>query len=256
MANQLNFDDIARFKQEGKPTSRTIDDFKALLSKGSGMSRAAKYEVVLYPPDALAKHIGVDIGGISREISLLCDTVAMPGHDLQTHTTKYGTELPTMMVNGHGFEGTITTTFYIDENHNTKSYFDLWQHMAVDRNTNKVNYYKDYIGTMEIYQLGGGGRTYGMEVLEVYPETIGQIEYAYATVDTLALLPVEFQYRKWTVIDPRALGGNDKSKVQTSPRLPQEDGLDFRAEGIAKGLGFESEAALKDYMRGLSHGGL
>ena len=249
MANQLNFDDIARFKQERKPTSRTIDDFKALLSKGSGMSRAAKYEVVLYPPDALAKHIGVDTGGISREISLLCDTVAMPGHDLQTHTTKYGTELPTKMVNGHGFEGTITTTFYIDENHNTKSYFDLWQHMAVDRNTNKVNYYKDYIGTMEIYQLGGGGRTYGMEVLEVYPETIGQIEYAYATVDTLALLPVEFQYKKWKTIDPRTLNRGGKSKVQTPSRLPQEDGLDFRPEGIARELGFESTSALKSFLK-------
>ena len=212
MANKIHFDDIARFKQERKPTSRTIDDFKAILSKGRGMSRAAKYEVVLYPPDALARHLGVDIGGISREISLLCDTVAMPGHDLQTHSAKFGTELPTMMVNGHGFEGTITTTFYIDENHNTKSYFDLWQHMAVDRNTNKVRYYKtkdpntgmetfSYAGRMEIYQLGGGGRTYGMEVEEVYPATIGAIEYAYATVDAVAILPVSFQYRRWQEID-------------------------------------------------------
>ena len=30
-----------------KPPSRSIDEFKAVLSKGSGMDRAAKYEVVL-----------------------------------------------------------------------------------------------------------------------------------------------------------------------------------------------------------------
>ena len=199
--------------------SRSIDDFKSLLSKGKGMARAAKYEVVLTPPAGMVKRLaadGIDISPYTRDISLLCDTIAMPGHDLQTHSAKYGTELPTMMVNGHGFEGTITTTFYIDENHNTKSYFDLWQHMAVDRNTNKVRYYKtkdpntgmetfSYAGRMEIYQLGGGGRTYGMEVQEVYPETIGQIEYAYATVDTLTLLPVEFQYRRWGTIHPTKL---------------------------------------------------
>jgi hypothetical protein len=44
-------------------------------------------------------------------------------------------------------------------------------------------------------------RTYGIEVEEVYPATIGQIEYAYATVDAVAILPVSFQYRKWKEID-------------------------------------------------------
>ena len=58
---------------------------------------------------------------------------------------------------------------------------------------------------MKIFQLGGNGRTAGMKVYEVYPETIGQIEYAYATVDSLALLPVEFQYRRWGSLRPDQL---------------------------------------------------
>jgi len=236
-------DDIARFKQERKPQSRTIDEFKAILSKGSGMARAAKYEVVLYPPDSLSKHIGIDLAPYSREISLLCDTIAMPGHDLQTHPAKYGTGLATEMANGHGYEGTIEATFYLDTNFETQSYFTLWQDAAIDKATNKVRYYKDYAGSMEIYQLSSDysanqtmnspfdglnytgkwegpanrhrntrqvnqmvtKRTYGMLVEEVYPETIGSIEYAYATVDTVALLPVEFQYRKWTPLDPTTL---------------------------------------------------
>ena len=53
-------------------------------------------------------------------------------------------------------------------------------------------------------------RTYGMLVEEVYPETIGSIEYAYATVDTIALLPVEFQFRKWTTMDPTTLDDVDR----------------------------------------------
>ena len=125
----------------------------------------------------------------------------------------------------------------------------------MDPLTNKISYYKDegglpnYAGSMRIFQLGGNGRTAGMKVYEVYPETIGQIEYAYATVDTLALLAVEFQYKKWKTIDPRKLGGTDKSKVQTQSRIPQEDGVDFRPEGIARGLGFESTAALKSFLK-------
>ena len=235
-----------------------ITDFISLMNRQHGFARSARYEVVLYPPK------GINLPDhISRDVSLQCDTVVMPGHDLQTHSAKYGTGLATEMVNGHGFEGTIEATFYLDTNFETKSYFNLWQHAAINTATNKVSYYKEirpdgssfynYAGTMRIYQLSSdyGGvktvnspfdgdhytgkyegyidsgnphtdavkyrrntrevgqmvtkRTYGMLVEEVYPETIGQIEYAYATVDTIALLPVEFQYKKWKTMDPTKL---------------------------------------------------
>ncbi len=189
-----------------KPRSRSIDDFKAILSKGTGMARTAKYEVVLWPPLALTKYAGsgafaANLLDYTRDISLQCNTIAMPGHDLQTQTVQYGSQPAREIVTSHGYEGTIAATFYMDENLETKSYFDLWQSMAVNNTTHKARYYKDYVGKMQIFQLGGGGRTYGMEVEEVYPATIGQIEYAYATVETVVLLPVSFQYRRWQEID-------------------------------------------------------
>ena len=234
-----------------------ITDFISLMNRQHGFARSARYEVVLYPPK------GINLPDhITRDISLQCDTIAMPGHDLNTHSAKYGTGLETMMVNGHKFEGSIAATFYLDTNFETKSYFNLWQHAAVNTATNKVSYYKNdkplpgesvynYAGSMEIYQLSSdyGGvksmnspfdgqnytgkfegprnsyrnkrqvgqmvtkRTAGMLVEEVYPETIGQIEYAYASTDTIALLPVEFQYRKWKTMDPTTL--DDVGRVFT-----------------------------------------
>ncbi len=248
----------------GSFTGGAIQKFISLMSKQNGFARAAKYEIVLHPPKIMKDKINngewaqidpdfVDLSNFAEDVSIMCDTVAMPGRDLQTHSAKYGTGLPTLMVNGHGFEGTIATTFYMDANLETKSFFEMWQHMAVDKVTNKVSYYYQnhlptYAGTMEIYQLGSMGHTettlhipqsekqgskykdapvdrwghelpiertsvsthkpvrkYGMKVHEVYPETIGQIEYAYATADTLALLPVQFQYKKWTTISPMKL---------------------------------------------------
>ena len=237
-----------------------ITDFISLMNRQHGFARSARYEVVLYPPK------GINLPDhISRDVSLQCDTVVMPGHDLQTHSAKYGTGLATEMVNGHGFEGTIEATFYLDTNFETKSYFSLWQHAAINTATNKVSYYKNdnplpgqspfnYAGSMEIYQLSSdyGGvktvnspfdgehytgkwtgkmegprnsyksktqfvrntrkvgqmvtkRTAGILVEEVYPEKIGQIEYAYATVDAISLLPVSFQYKKWKTMDPTKL---------------------------------------------------
>ena len=111
-----------------------INEFQALMSRAQGFARPTRYQVMLTAPQA------INFPNYDRNISLMCDTIAMPGHDLQTHSAKYGTGLETMMANGHGFEGTIEATFYLDTNFETQSYFSLWQHAAVDNRTNKVRY--------------------------------------------------------------------------------------------------------------------
>jgi hypothetical protein len=220
-----------------------IDDFYSSMVKARGFARPAKYEVVLTPPagSALAN------SPKTKEIQLLCDTIVMPGHDLQSATAKFGTAVATEMVTGHAYAGTVDTTFYLDQQLDLKSFFDAWQDAAVDMDNNTVSYYKNengqhnYAGSMKIYQLasipttittittredtsGGSGdhrtskynhgfeeesssthkplRTYGIRAEEVFPETIGGIEYAYATVDEVAKLSVSFQYRNWKEIEP------------------------------------------------------
>ena len=176
-----------------------------------------------------------------RNVGIACNSIIMPGRDLTGVSVKQGQDLAREQVGAHTYEGTITATFYLDPNLDYKTYFEAWQNLAVSSSTNNVNYYDNYYGSMSIHQLGsipvtettitleqdtsgGSGdhrtsvnkhgfveekihthesiRKYGIQVEEVYPATVGQIEYAYATVDEVALLPVEFQYRRWQTIKP------------------------------------------------------
>ena len=176
---------------------------------------------------------------IEKNIGMACNSIVMPGRDLTAISVKQGQDLAIEQVGAHTYEGTITATFYLDPNLDYKSFFEAWQNLAVNPITNNLNYYDNYIGSMSIHQLGsipvtettitleqdtsgGSGdhrtsvhkhgfveeklhthesiRKYGIQVEEVYPATVGQIEYAYATVDEVALLPVEFQYRRWQTI--------------------------------------------------------
>ena len=173
---------------------------------------------------------------IEKNIGMACNSIVMPGRDLTAISVKQGQDLAIEQVGAHTYEGTITATFYLDPNLDYKSFFEAWQNLAVNPITNNLNYYDNYIGSMSIHQLGsipvtettitleqdtsgGSGdhrtsihkhgfveeklhthesiRKYGIQVEEVYPATVGQIEYAYATVDEVALLPVEFQYKRW-----------------------------------------------------------
>jgi len=193
-----------------------LQEFISTMKKSGGFARLAKYEIEFGLPQAL-QGLGIDLA--QRDVQLLCDTVIMPGHDLQTQTVQFGNDVAREQVTAHAYEGTITASFYLDDHFEVKSFFDLWQQAAVNPRTNKANYYSTYTGSMKIFQLGEGKalhggrvlgrdtpRKYGIEAIDVYPVTIGQIEYGAATVDEVAILTVEFQYRKWKIINPNLLG--------------------------------------------------
>ena len=206
-----------------------IDSFISNMSKSGGYARTAQYELIVNLPAALADN------GRSKQLSLNCDTVTWPGHDLQTQSRKHGNEPERYLVKSHGFEGTITASFYLSLDHSERFLLEQWQELAVNRFTHKANYYNEYVGSMDLYQLGsapatrtfitnkedtsgGSGdhrtsskkhgmeefkqktniavRTYGITLQDVYPSTIALTEMSYATPNEVQRLLVTFQYRQ------------------------------------------------------------
>jgi len=132
----------------------------------------------------------------------------MPGHDLQAQDQQHGSAPGRQIVQSHDYAGTIAASFYLDTHMRERHFFEQWQKMAVNTNTHKANYYDDYIGSMEIFQLDGNGEiTYGIKATEVYPTTIAGIEYAYANTNQIALQSVNFQYRQWFNMTADTIGG-------------------------------------------------
>ena len=177
----------------------TIQNFIASMNKSGGFARLSKYAVVITPP---AKLLSGDsdkyLNNVNRQVNLHCSAVSMPGHDLQAKEQQHGSAPGREIVQSHDYAGTIAATFYLDSHLRERHFFEQWQRSAVSTQTHKANYYDDYIGTMEIYQLDGDGEiTYGIKATEVYPATITGIEYAYSSSNTIATQVVNFQYRQW-----------------------------------------------------------
>ena len=162
------------------------------MSKARGFARTSKYKVRITPPAKLQDK------EVFKQIDLHCNSISMPGHDMQAQDVQHGSAPGRQMVQSHDYNGTIAASFYLDSHMRERHFFEQWQKMAVNTNTHKANYYDDYIGTMEIFQLDGQGEiTYGIKATEVYPSTIGGIEYAYANTNQIATQAVQFQYRQW-----------------------------------------------------------
>ena len=71
--------------------------------------------------------------------------------------------------------------------------------------THNMNYYDDYIGSVDIFQLGQFESendrdrvTYAVRLYEVYPQTIGSIDYTYGDNDKGVDVPITLNFRRWT----------------------------------------------------------
>ena len=224
-----------------------INKFRAAMSKAKGFARPSKFAVRLNPPTMIStignafytangetrKTVNREYAdaqaavremymGSGKQIELFCNSVEMPGHDLQTQQQQHGSAPVRDMVTSHGFEGMISATFYLSEDLKERHFFEQWQRLAVNIESHKANFYDDYIGSMEIYQLSNGLDSglpfptfidkifdvdmaeYGIRASEVYPATISGIEYSYESGNQIATMAVGFNYREW-----RNLGNNE-----------------------------------------------
>ena len=215
----------------GVTKKNSINDFISSLNTSEGMARANQFEVVIR-----ANENHPDKGNLIQ--NLHCSSVTMPGHNLEQQTQRLGSGPAREIVQGHRYAGNISATFYLDANLYTKSWFDAWQELTFNPDTHKAKYYDQYCGEMEIYQLGADGeRTYGIKCDSVYPATIGGIEYAAESTDMLAILTVEFAYRKWTDVRDLKSGityqNNEEFIGYSTEELP-DNGVLQRRTGFQK----------------------
>ena len=110
----------------------------------------------------------------------------------------------------YGYGSSIECMFMGDKFLRQRAFFETWQGKMHSLKTHNLEYYDNYIGSMEIYQLGQYRETdreypddnyrvtYGVRLHEVYPETIGEIQYQSLTDDVIPMdIPINFAFRTW-----------------------------------------------------------
>lgn len=205
-------------RRPGNPES-TVGQFISQINMGEGVARPNRYLVRFWLNNKLKTGTyGQNVQGgpppkqrndyytnaeMLRNVNMMCNKVTLPSRDV--NTTKHITYGPGReMPYAYSYPGNIECTFYGDKYLRQRAFFESWQTQIFDEDTHNLNYYDDYIGHMDIYQLGASGGegdrdriTYAVRLEEVYPETIGSIEYDYGANDTLINVPINLRYRKW-----------------------------------------------------------
>ena len=221
----------------GVNTSTSIGRFITQVNVGEGVARSNRFLVRLFPPRDVttADEVGADFAGfdkdsilnsddMKRNIELMCTSAKLPHRDVLTEN--YVTYGPgRKMPYAYGYGSNMECMFMGDKFLRQRAFFETWQGKMHSLKTHNLQYYDNYIGSMEIYQLGqyreadnehpndNYRMTYGVRLHEVFPETIGEIQYQSVTDDMIPMdIPVTFAYRTWENITLDSINGVDFGK--------------------------------------------
>jgi len=201
--------------------SGVIQRFQAQINQGEGMARPNRFIVIINPPQKLVIEPGGPAGqdlsananannndltsaAVRENMQMMCNKITMPSRDINTapHMT-YGPKRE--MPYAYSFTGEVELTFYGDKFLRQRMFWENWQKTIFDGETHDMKYYDDYVGSIDIFQLGqfNAGNdddarvTYAVRLFEVYPQIVSGIEYAYGSNDQVVQVPVTLNFRTW-----------------------------------------------------------
>ena len=215
-----------RLKQRANPET-TINRFRSAVSRGEGLARNTRFLVnIQLPKGKILQELlqstnskaraGVVIDDqaagpmpylqsdkvMAPDAALLCTDITMPArifnnspYRIAGAPYKYPTQVQ---------YGDITATFIGDKFLRLRTFFEMWQSTIYNNQTGLFNFYKEYIGDIDVFQLGQfettndrDDATYGVRLREAYPTAINEIPYSAGGQNDYVKIQVTFAYRDW-----------------------------------------------------------
>ena len=224
-----------RFKPGGNPET-TIGRFQSYVNEAEGFARKARFYVEFNLPkmeglnagDAIYTDYGESLlqnkaqsspktekelsfktskelkavhDANGRRVRAFCSAIAMPDRDIQTKEIRH--HGPAYKIAFDHKSADIQATFYCDKFLRERSYFELWQSAIYSNQSNNYNFYDNYVSDVNIFQLGQFASqnerddvTYAVQLYDVFPKTIGPVEYSYEA-NAVQTFNVTFTFRYW-----------------------------------------------------------
>ena len=161
----------------------------------NGYAVPNRFEVLITAPEKMGQTA-------VRSVALRCESVNLPGRNLNTLTDSniYG---PTReIVDGVTYAEDITMVFQASGGLEERIFFEEWQKLAFDPATWNIGYYNDYVSDIDLYLLNRKDqRRFGIKFREAFPKTITPTDLNQANNNQIIKISVNFAFRYWESLD-------------------------------------------------------
>jgi len=191
--------------------AKSIDDFKATVTKRQGLAKTNRFLTIFTPPtQALVNLNPMDIVGrlangtfnakslISdpRDIAFLTESAQLPGRNL--NTLDFSAEKETLKLPNGFIDDDVTMTFYVTNDYYMKDMMETWMSSIVDTENYTLGYKKNYQTDIVIQQLNSFDRNvYGVRLINAYPIAISALALNNESENAFQRLQVTFAYDRY-----------------------------------------------------------
>jgi len=188
---------------QGTRSTTTIDDFKSVIGRRSGLSPTNRFAIFMNPPSQTLLNLDLQnpstnlksqnfgpgkFSNEPRDISILCESCSLPGRQIQT-LDKQHLNYRQSIKNPQGyFNEDVNFVFHLTNDYHMKKLFDRWLDLIVNPETYQVGYKKEYVTDVTIQQLNQQNvPVYGVKLKNAFPVTVNTIELNNASAETQKL---------------------------------------------------------------------
>ena len=200
---------LAKFTEENAAFGdEALNEIISGFHSEDGYAVPNRFEAIITPPPKMgAKTITNSSHGSERKsdvrsISLRCESVSLPGRNLNTTTDSniYG---PTReIVDGVTYAEDINMVFPASSGLEERVFFEEWQKQAFDETTWNIGYYHDYVSIIDLYLLNRNNkRRFGLRLHEAFPKTITGTDLNQASNSEIIKISISFSFRYWSTLD-------------------------------------------------------
>ena len=201
----------------------SIDDLKSTIAKKGGIAMQNRFNVFFTPPTSnsfkslLNSSIGSLVGDLARnaiagasptniipdprDISILCESVQLPGR--QIATIDYTADKQTIKVPYTVINEDVTMTFILTNDYYVKKMFDTWMSGIIDMNTYRAGYKKDFQTDIVIQQLNQDNvPVYAVRLEGAFPITVNAVNLDSNAENTVQKMSVTLSYENYVPEGP------------------------------------------------------
>ena len=190
-------------KIQGTISPTTIDDFKSVISRRSGLAPANRFAIFMSPPSQTL--LNLDLQNVAsnllsgnfgpgqlvndpRDVSLLCESCSLPGRQIQTLDKQHMNYRQSIKIPQGYFNEDVNFVFHLTNDYHMKKVFDRWLDLVINPETYQVAYRKEFVTDVTIQQLNRQNvPVYGIKLKNAFPVTVNTIELSNASAENQKL---------------------------------------------------------------------
>ena len=190
-------------KIQGTRSSTTIDDFKSVISRRSGLAPANRFALFMNPPSQTLLNLDLQNSatnllsgnfGLSkfvnepRDVAILCESCSLPGRQIQTLDKQYLNYRQSIKIPQGYFNEDVNMVFHLTNDYHLKKLFDRWLDLVVNSEDYTVGWKRGYATDVTIQQLNQQNiPVYGVKLKNAFPVTVNTIELNNSSTETQKL---------------------------------------------------------------------